>query len=173
MPSPYEFLCDEHINLVEVDDDLQPDKLHFWTRANFINSDGEPDFRCEHIDHDNAVRIVEAEGNDEHLPPPATWECWTYQQIDNNLGEAKTPDASVTPNDKLSEIIRMLQAQQRPPVLVSLKKSSSKDGNEGFDLDVVAGATVGDIEETITHALEGRKQILDTLYAPLSPDADA
>ena len=154
-----EYACNTHIlEADEAPDHPGPETLMYWERVDLDNE---------------ALGNCSAPGCD----AGATWTCWSREQIRfiyedpaegkaiiESLGLALQPDRKL---DELLLLLRTLQLQPRPPVLVSLKKSSSKDGGEGYDLDIAHSATPEDVDRAIDIALAGRRKLLDTLYAPL------
>jgi hypothetical protein len=65
--------------------------------------------------------------------------------------------------EKLDEILALTRTEYAP-VKVTLKRSSTKDGGEGWDIDVRSNATAEDVQSAVSLALAARDALIDGLY---------
>lgn len=60
----------------------------------------------------------------------------------------------------------MVNEERRPPVIVTLKSSSQKDGKEGYEISATSEATMEDVTNAVVAALFVRQQVSEALAGP-------
>ncbi len=72
-------------------------------------------------------------------------------------------ECDLTIAEKLDEILTLLRAE-RASVKVTLKRSSTKDGGEGWDIEVRSDWTHGDILSAINGSLDARSLLQEAMF---------